>query len=126
MSTNIDNLRRIVLPGYTAISVTGADRTEFLQGQLTQDLSEISADFSALGGWTTAKGRLLAISPLIAWREAVHLLLPEEIAEPVARRLRMFVLRARVEVLTGEFAVAGLTGAADQTLTAGEISLPGA
>lgn len=118
-----NTLRKTELTGFMTVSITGADRIDFLQGQLTKDLRRVTADFSPLTGWATAKGRLLAVSPLIAWRDGIHMVLPEDIGEQVAQRLRMFVLRARAEIQTGEFTVLGLTGEPEREVDVGDIKL---
>ncbi len=77
------------------IAVSGADAVRFLHGQLTSDIEHLGADRLALGGYCTAKGRLLA--SFRVWRdgETIHLLLPRELLPAVLKRLSMFVLRAK-------------------------------
>jgi folate-binding protein YgfZ len=81
-----------------AIRISGNDRIGFLQGQLTQDLELLTPDAALLAGWASAKGRLLCVPWVATWQNAVWLILPREIAESIARRLKMFVLRADVQV----------------------------
>jgi len=83
---------------WTSIRVSGADRYDFLQGQLTQDMDKIRDGQPMLAGWANAKGRLLCVAWVLDWHDAIHLLLPAELADTVAKRLRMFVLRADVEI----------------------------
>ena len=90
------------------IRVGGADRTAFLQGQLTQDLRTITAERSALYGWANAQGRLLLVGQLFSWNDACWLTASADTAESLARRLRQFVLRARVTVEVSDFALLGL------------------
>ena len=110
--------------GFTTVTVTGADRSEFLQGQLTQDLDRVSAEMSPLAGWASAKGRLLAVAPVISWRQGLHLVLPDSLAKAVANRLRMFVLRAAAEISTGRFGVIGLTADDSKAFDAAHVTLP--
>ena len=79
---------------------------------------------SALTGWTTAKGRLLAIGQLINWNESIYLSLPATIAESVARRLSMFVLRADVRMDFPDLQGFGLVGESTDTLNIGDLELP--
>lgn len=98
----------IRLNDYRALRVTGDDRREFLQGQLTHDLDELTPKLSLLAGWANAKGRLLMTTQLMDWQDAIWLPVPAAIAERVCQRLRMFVLRSRTEIECTELAVAGV------------------
>lgn len=108
---------------FTAVSVFGADRLDFLQGQLTQDLARADSGHSPLAGWASAKGRLLAVGPVIAWQDGIHLVLPDSIAEAVANRLRMFILRARAEISIGRLGILGLTAPAGAQFAVGNTGL---
>lgn len=90
------------------IRVSGDDRIDFLQGQLTQDLREVRADRTRLWGWNNPKGRLLAIGQAMDAGDAVLLVMPGELLDSTAQRLRMFVLRARVAIEVAPLTVAGL------------------
>ena len=70
----------------------------------------MSPERSALFGWTTAQGRLLVAGQLIDWRDSYWLTAPAATAEALVRRLRMFVLRAKVTIDLSDLAVAGLSG----------------
>jgi tRNA-modifying protein YgfZ len=89
------------------IRVDGADATAFLQSQLTNDVAHLGSDALQLNGYCTPKGRLLAT--FHQWRDgdAIVLQLPRQLVAPVAKRLSMFVLRAKVR----------LTDASDQCTT---------
>ncbi len=88
------------LQSVASIRVAGAERRAFLQGQLTQDLQLVTPANPLLAGWLNPKGRLLTLAWVIDWQEALHLLMPAELVPGLARRLQMFVLRARVEIST--------------------------
>jgi folate-binding protein YgfZ len=81
-----------------AIRISGQDRIDFLQGQLTQDIKRLTADQPLLAGWASPKGRLLCVLWVADWQDAIWLVLPRELAEAIAKRLRMFVLRSDVLV----------------------------
>ena len=80
------------------IRAEGADATAFLQSQLTNDVAHLGTDALQLNGYCTPKGRLLAT--FHQWRDgdAIVLQLPRELAAPVAKRLSMFVLRAKARL----------------------------
>lgn len=118
-------LRRCALPNLGMIRVGGEERVAFLQGQLTQDVRTVGAGRSALYGWTSAQGRLLLTGQLFEWRDALWLTAPAAGIEGLVRRLRMFVLRAKVTVETGTVALTGLYGAgAGESLSLGGLTLP--
>ena len=82
----------------TAVRVSGNDRFEFLQGQFTQDLRLLTPENPLLAGWNSPKGRLLCVSWLADWQAAVWFAVPTALADAIARRLKMFVLRADARV----------------------------
>ncbi len=88
-------LSPIRLSQFGLISVTGPDATTFLQAQLT---NSVTANRAVRAGWCTAKGRLIATLLVMPWGEGFLLQLSADLAERVAKRLRMFVLRAKVKV----------------------------
>jgi len=88
-------LSRIRLAQFGLISVTGPDATAFLQAQLT---NSVAADRAVRAGWCTAKGRLIATLLVIPLDGGYLLQISADLAERVAKRLRMFVLRAKVKV----------------------------
>lgn len=83
---------------YGLLAVTGADARDFLHAQLTNDIANLPRDRAALAGWCTAKGRLLASMLVIPSPEGFLLQLARDLAPGVARRLGMYVLRAKVKV----------------------------
>jgi folate-binding protein YgfZ len=83
---------------YGLISVTGADAREFLHAQLTIDVRNLPPGRAALGGWCSAKGRLLATFLVIPSPQGYMLQLARDLAATVAKRLSMFVLRSKVKI----------------------------
>jgi folate-binding protein YgfZ len=91
-------MQRARLSRYGLLSVTGDDAREFLHAQLTKDLRTLPADRAALAGWCSAKGRLLASFLVVPSPQGFLLQLARDLAAAVAKRLTMFVLRAKVKV----------------------------
>jgi folate-binding protein YgfZ len=83
---------------YGLLSVTGADAREFLHAQLTNDILNLSPERTALAGWCSAKGRLLATFLVIPAPQGYYLQLARDLSAAVAKRLSMFVLRAKVKI----------------------------
>ena len=91
-------MQRARLGRYGLLSVTGADARAFLHAQLTNDIEHLPSGRAALAGWCSAKGRLLATFLVIPAPDGFLLQLARDLAAPVAKRLSMFVLRAKVKV----------------------------
>ena len=95
------------------LSITGDDAEAFLHGQLTNDVQALAVNRAQWNGWCSPKGRLLATFLLARRPEGFLLLLPAELAAPIAKRLAMFVLRSKVAIkdVTASHALWGVAGA---------------
>ena len=83
----------------------GADSQSFLQGQFSNDIRLVCEARAQLSAYCNAKGRMFAIFLIFQRSDgAYYLQLPAALAEPTLKRLRMFILRAKVKL---EFADAG-------------------
>jgi tRNA-modifying protein YgfZ len=91
-------MQRARLTRYGLLSVTGADARAFLHAQLTNDIAQLAPDRWVLAGWCSAKGRLLASFLVVPAPDGFLLQLARDLAEPVAKRLAMFVLRSKVRI----------------------------
>ena len=94
------------------IRARGADTQNFLNGQLSNDLRRLDATHSQLAAWCSPKGRMLVIFRLLRRGDDTLLQLPSSLLEPTLKRLRMFVLRAKVtlESADGELVSFGISG----------------
>ncbi|MGB6241216.1 MAG: folate-binding protein [Castellaniella sp.] len=85
------------LPEQAVIRLEGPDAVEFLHGQLSNAVQGLPDDQARPAGYCTAQGRLLANGILwSAGPQALDLMVSRDLAEGLLRRLRMFVLRAKV------------------------------
>ena len=85
-------------PSNALIRVSGDDAAEFLHNQFTNDVKALAVGAAQWNGWCTPKGRLLATFVLARDAEGYLLMLPAAFAEAFAKRLRMYVLRAKAKV----------------------------
>ncbi len=83
------------LSHFGIIRASGAEAASFLQGQLTSDTRSVGGT-SQLSGYCTAQGRLLAIFRILKDGDDLLLLLPRSLLPPMLKRLKMYVLRAKV------------------------------
>jgi folate-binding protein YgfZ len=94
------------------LAISGDDATAFLHGQFTNDVESLGVGAAQWNGWCSPKGRLLATFLLVRRAEGFLLMLPAELAAPIAKRLTMFVLRSKVTIrdVTADHALWGLAG----------------
>lgn len=86
---------------FTVFTVTGADASDFLQGQLTQDMELVTENHAVLSAYCSPKGRVLG--SFLIWKAptqengaAFKFLVRTDIAEALIKRLRMYVMRSKV------------------------------
>ena len=89
------------LPQLGSLRFEGPDAATFLHGQLSSDLRELSPGRLQRSSYSSPKGRVLA--DLLLWRAprddaTIHALIGADLAPAIAKRLSMFVLRAKVRV----------------------------
>ena len=96
------------LPFFGVVRVSGEDRASFLHGQLSNDINHLSENTACYATYNTPKGRVLANMIVLNRGEDLLLIMAQDLIEAIVKRLRMFVLRAKVifEPLP-DFAVAG-------------------
>lgn len=99
------------LSEYALIQASGDEREAFLQAQFSNDI-RLLKDVTQLHAYCTAQGRMLAIFRAFARGDTIMLQLPRAIADATLKRLRMFVLRAKVtlERVDDRFARLGISG----------------
>jgi len=80
------------------LELQGADTLTFLQGQVTNDVKQLNGETAHYSGYCNPKGRLLAMFLAFSHQERIHLQLPKDLIAPIAKRLKMFVMRSKVEI----------------------------
>lgn len=80
------------------LQLNGADALTFLQGQVTNDVKKLAGNNAHYSGYCSPKGRLLALFLAFAHKDHIHLQLPQELVAPIAKRLKMYVMRSKVEI----------------------------
>ncbi len=100
------------LSHYGLICVSGKDASSFLQGQFSNDITQVDETTSQLSSYCNPKGRMLAIFRIFLRDGDYHLRLPRELVQPVLKRLQMFIMRADVKLrdVSDELITIGLTG----------------
>lgn len=105
---------------YTVLHIAGADATAFLHAQLSVDVQRLDTDRHALAAWCDAKGRVLCSGRLVTHDDGYLWIVPATMAAATSRRLRMYVLRAKVDIadVGNQWSIRGLTTADMATLPA--------
>lgn len=101
------------------ISVDGEEASDFLQGQLTNDIRNVSEQHSQLSAYCTHKGRMLANFRVFKRADSFYLRLPLNQLEATLKRISMFVLMSKVIIKDSSLSLIkmGLSGPdADQVL----------
>ncbi len=81
------------------LAFRGPDAARFLQGQVSADVEKLAPASSTLAGLHNPQGRVIALLALLrASPEEILAVLPAELVETVATRLRKYVLRAKVRI----------------------------
>jgi folate-binding protein YgfZ len=101
------------------IEVRGVDAAAFLHGQLTRGVLSVDAGDAPLAGWADARGRIRALFRVLRLPERWLLVTTRDGADTLVQKLRMFVLRSKVDVaLARDVAVGALLGDASSALVA--------
>jgi folate-binding protein YgfZ len=86
------------LSGLTLVTFAGPDATDFLQGQLTQDLRRVAGNDTCLAASNTAQGRVISVLHLRSAGGTIHALVAADVADALVAQLRRYVLRAKVTI----------------------------
>ena len=84
------------LSHFGLISTYGEDASDFLQGQLTNDIRDVSETHSQLSAYCTPKGRMQSNFRIFKRADTFYLRLPGTLLESALNRIRMFILMAKV------------------------------
>lgn len=112
------------LDHFAVIEVAGDDAARFLQGQLTCNVTELNEIKGNIAAFCNPKGRVISTLLLIKQESSFIVILPRSLVDTVAKKLRMYILRAKV-VLTDRSESTQLLGllcpeASDRVPTASE------
>ena len=103
---------RSMLSTLGVLRVSGDDARPFLHGQFTADVKRLQAGRGRLAAWCTPKGRVLFLMHVLCVGDAFLLILPAGELPGLLKRLRLFVLRAKVQIedLSPAWSIMGVAG----------------
>jgi len=114
----------LALDSLGALLARGPDAAAFLQGQLSADVTKLSAERSLLAGYHNPQGRVLALMRLLEIAPGELLaVLPRELIAAILARLSAFVLRSRV-VLSDDSAAWRFQGLIESGAPGAHAALP--
>ena len=99
------------LDDFGVLRLRGPDGVRFLQGQVSNDVGQLTPERSQLAGYHNPQGRAIAVLRLVHLApDDLLAILPRELAPTVASRLGKFILRAKVKISdeSAAWRVAGL------------------
>ena len=92
----------------SVLEITGQDALPFLQGQLTNDIN-LAHNKWQYSGYCNPKGRLLGLFTIWHSNDTVYIILDSSLTEALVKRLRMYVMRSKVEINTAKYIAYGVT-----------------
>jgi len=101
----------IKIPYLSVVRFAGSDAGDFLHNQLSNDVLSLPEGGSVFACYCEPKGRVLALMLVCCVGEDYYAVMASSLAKTVTNRLRMYVLRSKVEIeVLEQMAVAGLEG----------------
>ena len=106
------------IPNIGTLKVTGTDATQFLQGQFTCNINELTESNSFFTAFCNAKGRTISTLLILKNNDSFLLVLPVELINVVSKKLQMYVLRSDVQLhnTENELCLVGITISEKQLL----------
>ena len=118
-------MQKIALSHLSAIRFSGADAGDFLHSQLSADVLALSSGESTFACYCEPRGRVLALMLVCKSDDAFYVIISSPLASPVADRLKVYVMRSKVDIeLLTETVVAGQTNNQQQTSTNSSLIIP--
>ncbi|KAF3980907.1 MAG: folate-binding protein YgfZ [Methylococcales symbiont of Hymedesmia sp. n. MRB-2018] len=95
------------------IEVTGKDAAQFLQGQFTCDINDLTTANSFFGAFCNAKGRTISTLLILKNNDSLLIIVPLKLIDKVINKLKMYILRADVQLnnVCHKFCLIGLNTA---------------
>lgn len=97
-TTDLDKPVLTSLSNLSCYEVSGEDATDFLQGQFSNDINDVSEENAQLTSYSTPKGRMLAIFFICKRADNYLLITSADIADEVIKRLQMYIMRSKVVI----------------------------
>lgn len=80
------------------LRVSGEDAFDFLQGQLTNDLTKVDEKAAQFAAYCDPQGQVLAIFLVFKLQDGFYLSFDSSLKDAISKRLQMFVMRSKVAI----------------------------
>ena len=80
----------------TCIKVSGEDSQKFLQGQFSNDITEVTDSVYQYSSYSTNQGKVIAIFRILKNNQGYLLLINKDVAKYFVERLSMYILMSKV------------------------------
>jgi hypothetical protein len=107
------------------LEVSGTDALTFLQGQVTNDVKQLTLSSQAhLTAYCNPKGRMLALFLAFYQNDCFNLQFNRSLLEPIMKRLKMYVMRSKVEIKDNSenFIIFGIDGPEASSILASSLT----
>lgn len=84
------------LTNLAILQVTGQDAAQFLQGQCTCNINDLTDTQGSFGAFCSPKGRALCVFFIIKHQQGFLLIMAADLLETISKRLQMYILRSNV------------------------------
>ncbi len=87
------------LANQALIQVKGEDAKNFLQAQLSNDIEGVTNKTAQFAAWCDPKGQVLTVFLVFMYERDYYLSFDASLKDTILKRLQMFILRAKVELV---------------------------
>lgn len=94
----LDEANLFFLPHLSYLSVQGEKALDFLQGQLTCDIRQVSSAMIRQGALCNLKGRILALMDVLFWQNEYGLVFPKALLNIVLKDLALVAQLSRIRL----------------------------
>lgn len=98
------------LASWSAITVSGADQSTYLQGQLTCDMNDLTSDRSVMGAHCDPKGKMWSIFRLFHHGECLALFQHADALDTALTELKKYAVFSKVEITHSDDVALGIIG----------------
>ncbi|MBL4279166.1 tRNA-modifying protein YgfZ [Vibrio fluvialis] len=114
-SDALPELMLTYLDSWGAITMVGADKKSYLQGQVTCNVVTLASDQSTFGAHCDAKGKVWSVFRLFHHHDGYAMFQPQSAIEAELRELKKYAIFSKVEIAESKDIALGVMGVQAQT-----------
>lgn len=109
-SDTLPELMLTYLDSWGAITMVGADKKSYLQGQVTCNVVTLASDQSTFGAHCDAKGKVWSVFRLFHHHDGYAMFQPQSAIEAELRELKKYAIFSKVEITESQDIALGVMG----------------